>query len=140
MPVGEVTVTTIVGLPVDDAFAIFTEHIDRWWVRKPFVASDAVVRFEGDRLVAATINGAELLATVSKWDPPTRIEMEWNGPHSQPKDTVSVEFRPESDGTRVTVLHRRQGVKPDDVTAAILGLWWGDLLSRLKHQGPAARL
>jgi hypothetical protein len=44
MPVGEATVTTIVGLPVEDAFAIFTEHIDRWWVRKPFVASDAVVR------------------------------------------------------------------------------------------------
>jgi uncharacterized protein YndB with AHSA1/START domain len=66
--------------------------------------------------------------------------MEWNGPHSQPGDTVIVEFRPESTGTGVTVHHRREGVNPEDVTAAILGLWWGDLLSRLKDQGPAARL
>ena len=137
MPVNEVTVTAIVRLPVEKAFATFTDQIDRWWVRKPFVASDSVVRFEGNRLVAASIDGAELLATVSEWDPPTRIEMEWSGPHAKPGDAVIIEFRPESGGTRVTVLHRRQGLKPEDVTAAILGLWWGDLLSRLQDQGPA---
>ena len=139
MPVGEVEVTAIVRLPVEQAFAVFTEHIDRWWVRKPFATSDAVVRFEGNRLVAASLDGAEVLATVSEWDPPTRIEMEWSGPHSQSGDAVTIEFRPEPGGTRVTVVHRRDGVKSEDVTAAILGLWWGDLLSRLQDQGPSAK-
>lgn len=139
MPVGEATVTAIVRLPVETAFAAFTEQIDRWWVRKPFGASDTVVRFEGGRLIAASIDGAELLAIVSEWDPPTRIEMEWRGPHAKPGDAVIIEFRPESGGTRVSVLHRRQGLKPADVTAAILGLWWGDLLSRLQDKGPPTK-
>jgi uncharacterized protein YndB with AHSA1/START domain len=133
MPVDEVTITAIVALPVEEAFTVFTEDIDRWWVRE--TSTDTVVRFEGDRLVAASIDGAELLATVSEWDPPTRIAMDWNGPHSQPGDMVGVDFHPESDGTRVTVRHRRGGVGPEQVIAAILGLWWGDLLSRLQHRG-----
>ena len=132
MPVDEVIVTAIVALPIEEAFTTFTENIDRWWVREP--STDTVVRFEGDRLVAASVNGAEVLATVSEWDPPTRIAMEWNGPHGQPGDTVGVEFHPESDGTRVTVRHYRGGVGPEQAIAAILGLWWGDLLSRLQDR------
>ncbi len=114
----------------------WTEGIDRWWVRA--TSTDTVVRFEGHRLLAASIDGAEGLATVSGWDPPNRIEMDWSGPHSQPGDTVGVDFQPESQGTRVTVRHRRSGVEPGQVISAILGLWWGDLLSRLQHQHPPA--
>ena len=131
MPVDEITVTAIVALPIEEAFTAFTEDIDRWWVRED--STDTVVRFVGDRLVATSISGAKTLATVSEWEPPTRIAMSWNGPHGQPGDTVGVDFQPESHGTRVTVRHCRAGVGPEQAIAAILGLWWGNLLSRFQR-------
>jgi uncharacterized protein YndB with AHSA1/START domain len=134
MPEGEVIVTCLVAVSLDDAFLIFTQGIDRWWVRIPGQVEDTVVRFEGDRLVAATANGTQLLATVAKWSPPVHLEMQWSGPHAHPGDTVTIDFHPEGDATRVTIRHRRSGLRPEETTAAILGLWWGDLLARLARQ------
>ncbi|MGH8928542.1 MAG: SRPBCC domain-containing protein [Acidimicrobiia bacterium] len=130
MPAGEVTITTVVGAPVEEAFAAFTEHVDRWWGRER--PAETVVRFEGKRLIAVSVDGAELLATVTKWIPPTRLELQWSGPVSLPGDTVIVAFDPEKTGTRVTVRHRRAGIKPEETRSAVIGLWWGDLLSRMQ--------
>ncbi|MGH9892507.1 MAG: SRPBCC domain-containing protein [bacterium] len=131
MPSGEVTVTAIVPLAIDDAFIAFRDDIDRWWGAGRSGAT--VIRFEGDRLIEASTTGAETLASVSSWEQPTRIEMAWNGPHSEPGDSVVVEFAQEPTGTRVTVRHFRIGVEPAAVTSAIIGLWWGDLLSRFQQ-------
>ena len=131
MPIGEVVVTTVVGLGLDETFRAFTEEIDRWWRRTPGTDLDTIVRFEGDRLVSVSPSGAAVLATVSTWDAPTRLALQWEGPHSQPRDEVVVEFEAEPDRTRVTIRHQREGVSPAAVESAVLGLWWGDVLQRL---------
>jgi uncharacterized protein YndB with AHSA1/START domain len=124
-----VTVTCLVPVPVERAYALFVEHIDRWWVRDR--APEAIIRFEGDQLVEATSEGAKVLATISAIEEPARIELAWEGPHAQPGDTVEIRFEPEATATRVTVSHLRPALQPNDVAVAVLGLWWGDLLSRL---------
>jgi uncharacterized protein YndB with AHSA1/START domain len=129
MPTGEVVVTTMVSQPPRVAFAAFTEEIDRWWQRP--AGSGTIVRFEEERLVAVSSAGAEVLAMVIAWNPPHRFELQWNGPYSQAGDTVTVGFEPEGAGTRVTVTHRRDGLRPEDAVAAVLGFWWGDILRRL---------
>ncbi|MGQ0849886.1 MAG: nuclear transport factor 2 family protein [Actinomycetota bacterium] len=138
MPAGEVTVTTIVALAPDDAFDLFTEHLDRWWVRAPSMSAGSVVHFEGGRLIAADANGADVLAVVSVWSRPSRIEMQWGGPHAEEGDRVAVEFQPEGEGTRVTVHHLRAGLMPSEAKSAVIGLWWGDLLSRYRADDAAA--
>jgi uncharacterized protein YndB with AHSA1/START domain len=136
MPQGEVTVTTVVAIPVEEAFTLFTERIDRWWVRPPGTETGSVVRFEGGRLVAVTSQGVEVLASVATWDPPAVLELDWSGPHSRPGDRVTIEFQPEPEGTRVTVRHHREGVRPEETIAAVLGLWWGSVLSRFVSRSP----
>jgi uncharacterized protein YndB with AHSA1/START domain len=134
MPAGEVVVSTVVTAPADKAFADFTDGIDRWWKRPP----GTLVRFDGDRLVAVSHAGADVLAVVDAWEPPRRIDLQWHGPHAAPGDTVTVEFVPEGAGTRVIVTHRRPLLRPQDAVAAVLGLWWGDLLRRLSRPTSAA--
>ncbi|MGA7272740.1 MAG: SRPBCC domain-containing protein [Acidimicrobiia bacterium] len=123
----QITVTCVVDVSPDRAFVLFTDHIDRWWKRSPGSAAAPEVRFENGRLM----EHGEILGVVSSWDPPRRIEMDWLGPHSQGGDRVVITFDPDSGGTRISVTHRRVGMAPESATAAVLGLWWGDILSRL---------
>jgi len=131
VPADEVVVTSVVALPVEQAFSAFTDEIDRWWQRTPGGDRDAIIQFENGRLVAVSRVGSEVLATVSSWHPPRRLDLDWNGPHAKAGDGVVVEFDPEPRGTRVTIRHQRRGLAPEAVEAAVVGLWWGDLLSRL---------
>ena len=133
VPTGEVVVTAVVGLGLEEAFSAFTEQIDRWWRRGRAKDAEAIVRFEGDHLVSVTPAGASVLATVSAWEAPDRLELDWQGPHSRPGDVVVVEFEPEPGRTRVTVRHRRAGASPAAVETSIVGLWWGDVLQRLTY-------
>jgi uncharacterized protein YndB with AHSA1/START domain len=125
---GEVAVTATVGLPIQAAFDSFTNDIDRWWVRGK--AKDSVIRFEGSRLLEATSTGIAVLAAVKNWQPPNQIELDWSGPYSQAGDSVLIEFATETSGTRITIRHRRPGLALADTASAVVGLWWGDLLSR----------
>jgi len=129
---GEVTITAIVPLEIDAAFSAFTTDIDRWWVRGP--ESGTVVRFEGERLLEVSTDGAVTLATVTASVPPTHIELDWDGPHSAPGDKVIVDFVPDAGGTRVTIRHRRQGIESAGALSAVIGLWWGDRLSKLQRR------
>ena len=129
-----VTVTCLVRLPAERVFTLFIEHIDRWWVRDR--SHDAIIHFEADRLVEASRDGVQVLATIASVDAPNRIELAWQGPHAQPGDTVEILFEPEAEETRVTVHHQRTALTPSDVAVAVLGLWWGDLLSRLVGGAP----
>ena len=133
MTTGEVVTTTRVGLDVDDAFRVFTDGIDQWW-RRDLACPDAVVQFEGDRLVSVATDGVELMAEVAHWTPPTLVELRWYGPHAHGGDVVLIEFAADGAGTRVTVRHRQ-----DDLPAGgsgVPGLWWADLLRRLAASHP----
>jgi hypothetical protein len=137
---GEVLATTRVGLGIDDAFCALTADIDRWWQRDP-ARPDAIVQFQGDRLVSVAADGTEVLAEVARWSPPSLVELSWHGPHSQPGDVVVVELSQEGVGTRVTIRHRRDGLVPGGGDGGTTGTWWGDLLCRLAaaHPSPARR-
>jgi uncharacterized protein YndB with AHSA1/START domain len=128
---GEVTVTAVVPMTIAAAFDRFTNEIDQWWVREK--GRGNVVRFAGTQLVEGSANGVAVLAEVRAWEAPTRIELDWNGPFSQPGDSVLIEFASASGGTRVTIRHRRGGLQAADTMAAVIGLFWGDLLSRLQR-------
>lgn len=133
---GEVVATTRVGLGVDDAFRIFTDEIDRWWHRDE-LHPDAVVQFEGDRLVSVNAEGTVLLGEVARWSPPSLVELRWHGPHAQPGDRIVLEWASEGSGTRITIRHRRDGLTPADAMGAVVGLWWGDVLRRLAAAHPS---
>ena len=128
---GEAVVTGVVALPAEQAFVMFTDEIDRWWQRRRGDDPAAIIRFEGERLVAVTAAGAEVLATVATWSPPDRLDLDWLGPHGLPGDRVAIEFEPHGGGSRVTIRHQRGGLSPAAVESAIIGLWWGDVVARL---------
>jgi uncharacterized protein YndB with AHSA1/START domain len=123
---GEVTVTTLLSVDPDRAFSLFTTRVDQWWVRP----AGTVIRFEGDQLLSADGNGVRAIARVLGWDPPGQILLEWAGPYGEPGDQVAIEFQSEGPGTRVTVRHLRPGLAASDASAAVLGLFWAEVLRR----------
>jgi hypothetical protein len=73
-----------VDCPVEDAFRLFTERFTEWW--------------PGDDADHAAIERG----SVTIWDPPGRIEFTWDRDDRQ---TVTADFRVETDGTRLTLTH-----------------------------------
>jgi uncharacterized protein YndB with AHSA1/START domain len=126
-------VTAVVRADPAVTFAAFTDQIDEWW-RRPAAVRDAVVQFVGERLVAVSSSGTDVLGTVTAWEPPHRVALDWHGPHAEPGDAVTIVFEPEAGGTRVTVRHSRAGLPEDAVEQATIGKWWGDLLQRLQRR------
>lgn len=129
MPHREVLATAKIALGTDEAFRAFTQEIDRWWQRDP-ARPDAIVQFHGNALVSVHPEGTQLLAEVTQWSPPSLLQLRWHGPHAQAGDVVTVGLAPEGTSTRVTIRHRRDGLEPGDAVGAVLGLWWGSVLSR----------
>lgn len=147
--------SVLVRVPVEEAFRIFTEEIDRWWRRGvQFRASGkrrGVLYLEprvGGRLFEAfeTASGERVVqtGTVTAWEPPQRLVFEWRATNFAPLERTEVEvvFAPSPSGTTVTVTHRGWSrIRPDhparhrkDVVEFIrmMGMWWGDLLSSLR--------
>ena len=137
MTAGEVVASTRVALGGDAAFRVFTDDIDRWWRRDP-ARPDAVVQFQGDRLISVSADGAELVAEVARWRPPTLVELRWLGPHAKDGDVVVLEFAPDRSGTRVTVRHRQIGMASGRAGTGGAGLWWADLLRRFSAAHPSS--
>ena len=102
-----------VDCPVDEAFRLFTEGFDQWWPLSSYSESgdDAescrIEPWVGGRVFERTHSGEERQwGSVTSWEPPDRVEFTWNP--ARPEDerqTVSVEFAVEADGTRVTLTH-----------------------------------
>ena len=105
----------------EEAFGLFTQHIDRWWpVEVLSRAADEQygegvkverVVFEqrvGGRLFEVTSEGIEgVWAEVITYDPPSRIVLAWK-PNDRPEPPTEVEIHFESDGegTIVRLEHR----------------------------------
>ena len=105
----------------EEAFRLFTEHIDRWWPVEVLsraadeqygdgVRVDRVV-FEpraGGRLYEVTSEGVEgVWADVVAYEPPARIVLAWK-PNDRPEPPTEVEisFEPDGGGTIVKLEQR----------------------------------
>ncbi len=147
-----VVVTTTVAVPPDVAFEAFTEEVDLWWRRGPrfrwLVEGRGRLRFEpceGGRLIEEAIEpGREhiVVGEVRVWKPGERLELEVRDRANAwgETTTVEIEFAAEGARTRVTVRHRgfgrlaadhpvRRGLGVGPAFDAMMGLWWGDLLT-----------
>ncbi|MBV8731336.1 MAG: SRPBCC domain-containing protein [Acidobacteriia bacterium] len=102
-----------VDCPREDAFRLFTEALSEWWPRElgPRGGGDydevVIEPWEGGRVFERTRSGKEQdWGSVTVWEPPRRLEFTWHP--DAPRDdrqTVTVDFRTEADGTRVTLTH-----------------------------------
>lgn len=122
----EVSISVVVDHAPESAFRLFTEAIDDWWQQPTAVAS--TVTLDENGLVETSARGRATLAFVIAWDPPRRLELDWNGPHAKSGDRVLVEFESVGSGTRVTVRHVRSGLSPATADGGALGLWWANRL------------
>jgi uncharacterized protein YndB with AHSA1/START domain/uncharacterized protein YciI len=98
----------LVSAGPDRAFALFTSHIGRWWPLRDFsvFGADALVAFEGDRLVERSGGETSVWAEVLEWDPPARLRLRWHPGRDVTRATdVSVTFAPHDGGTMVTLVH-----------------------------------
>ncbi|HTS29341.1 MAG TPA: SRPBCC domain-containing protein [Bryobacteraceae bacterium] len=103
-----------VDCPFEDAFRLFTEGFGKWWPLAPGSGPGAdpptceIEPWVGGRVLERSGSGVEReWGSVTAWDPPGNLEFTWQpgGPKDE-RQTVSVEFQKEADGTRVTLTHR----------------------------------
>ena len=139
-----------------DAFALFTEEIDRWWRNglryRVGGRGRSVIRLEpgvGGRLYETieTDGGTRIVRTgrVTHWEPPSRLAFAWRAVNFAPDESTSVEvtFAPSAGGTLVTVTHAGWSrIRPDHPARhgqpvgaflRMMGLWWGELLTSLRE-------
>ena len=94
------------------AFAVWTEHIDRWWPRSHTVSGDpALVVLDpelGGRLFERTADGAEIVwGEITAWEPPRRFAYLWHirRDRSDATDVVISFDDGEAGSTRVRIVH-----------------------------------
>lgn len=148
-------VSVFVRVPVDVAFAVFTEETDLWWKRGPRFRhsgrTPGVLQFEpgvGGRLFEQLEGPPARVIEVGRnlvWDPPGRIVFEWRNANFAPDERTEVEitFEAHEDGTKVTLEHRGwSALRPDHPArhgkqgnefAAMIGMFWGELLTALRE-------
>ena len=152
----KVRVETFVRVSPADAFAVFTEEIDRWWRRgiayRVAGREPGTLHMEtrlGGRIFEEWGSGAHECGTITAWDPPSHLTFEWRSVTFVPGESTTVElwFEPLNDGTRVTLEHRawstirpdhpvRHGAPPAEFLAD-LGMWWARLLTSLREHAAA---
>lgn len=147
--------TITVNAPVDTAFRVFTDGIDRWWFRGhkigPADLKRAVLEGRpGGRWYEIDVDGSECdWGRVLEWDPPHRLVLAWqiDGAFKYDPDLVTeveVRFHPEDGGrTRVELEHRnldRMGAAMEQVRAAFDAPGgWSGLLEAFASAAAASR-
>jgi hypothetical protein len=93
--------------PPAHAFVIFTDKIDRWWPHGHRKHRDGTLRFAGGRLVDSAADGSEwTMATVTMFDPPSRLALDWFPGSAAAPTHVEVTFERAASGTLITIVHR----------------------------------
>jgi hypothetical protein len=95
--------TVNVSCPVDDAFRIFTREISTWWPTSSHAVHPGAVReivweeHEGGEIYEVSTAGERAhWATLTKWEPPTRLVIAWFVNPEMPAPTeVEVRFTAE---------------------------------------------
>ena len=109
-----------VAAPVERAFAVFTEGIDRWWPREHTIGAAPMAKIilephAGGRAYTIDVNGDECdWGRVLAYEPPARVVFSWDitvnwQPEPDPRrcSEVEVRFTPQEPGrTRVELEHR----------------------------------
>jgi hypothetical protein len=102
-----------VALPVDDAFALFTSGLARWWPLGSHSCSrdrGAAVRFGagvGAQVVEVAPDGrTHPWGSVTRWEPPHGFTMSWHpGQDAAQATRLEVRFEPTASGCRVDIRH-----------------------------------
>ncbi len=156
-PAGDgASATVFVRVAPEDAFEVFTHEIDLWWKTGPAyrIAGRRVGKlvFE-ERLGGGLFETVELasgpktfqVGTVTVWEPPARLSLEWRGVNFKPGEVtfVDVTFQAFGEGTKVTVRHHGFAALRDDHPvrhgkagaefSRSIGLWWGSLMTALRE-------
>jgi uncharacterized protein YndB with AHSA1/START domain len=149
-----VSVSVHVDAPPAIAFEVFTAEIDLWWRHgmkfRIGGRAHSVLHLEprlGGRMFEAIEAGTPQVVqtgTVTAWDPPHGLEIEWRGVNFAPgeKTTISVRFMPRAQGTEVILVHSgfaslppdhpvRHG-QPVDAFVRHMAMWWSDQLTSLR--------
>ena len=116
-PIPPITATAAVGLPVDQAFRVFTEQFTAWWphqyhIGKAEVAEILLEPQVGGRWFERGVDGSECdWGRVLVWEPPHRVVLEWQISAAWQFDPdvhteVEVRFVSDGDRTRVELEHR----------------------------------
>jgi uncharacterized protein YndB with AHSA1/START domain len=137
-----------VDVPVERAFAVFTERFDAWWpsdyhIGKADYQGAALEQRQGGRWYERGVDGSECdWGQVLAWEPPHRLVLSWQiTPEWQPEpdlarsSEIEVRFTPDGpDRTRVDLEHRgfdRHGPNAAAMREAIAGDGgWGGILKR----------
>ena len=156
IPFDAATVSVFVAVSPEDAFAVFTEEIDRWWRTGPrfrMAGKRRGAMFLEGRLGGRVFETFEVssgtrtfeVGTITCWEPPLRLTFGWRASNFAPHEgtTVDVRFQAQGRGTLVTVRHEGFASLPDthpvrhghvgaDFTRWT-GMWWGELMTSLRE-------
>jgi uncharacterized protein YndB with AHSA1/START domain len=105
--------SVVVACSPEHAFETFTARMQDWWpfeIHSPGDGATVEAVFEpvvGGRVYSRTEAGEEHeWATVTIWEPPSRVAVDWHVTAGKPSTQLEVRFVPEGDGTRVELEHR----------------------------------
>jgi hypothetical protein len=140
-----ITHSVLLACSVERAFELFTVHASAWWPatrrHTPDAASHIVLEPLG-RFYERATDGREVdLGRVVEWSPPRRLRLDFyvgTGP-DLPTD-VLVDFAPEGEGARVTVVHRPRPVSQaawDRRAPAFASSWEAVLTALVTHVLPS---
>ena len=153
----QVRVSVLVALEREEAFRVFTEEMQQWWLRGPAYrmggGGPSEIELEcalGGRLLESYQKAGQQtrvfeVGRVSLWQPPERFVFTWRAVNFAPSESteVEVQFTPRAGGTEVVDIHRgRSRIRPDhpvrhgkDVSdfARLMGMHWARLLTALRE-------
>jgi uncharacterized protein YndB with AHSA1/START domain len=100
----------VVSCPPEEAFAVFTAGVHRWWPLADHSVGGAASRalvLDEHAFVETLPDGTPCRwGTVLAWEPPTRLSMTWHPGHGPDRQTqVDVTFEATPAGTRVRLVH-----------------------------------
>jgi uncharacterized glyoxalase superfamily protein PhnB len=135
----EVHKSVEVPIPPEEAFRIFTQEFDAWWVRSPTTFFDGArareMRIEagvGGRVLEVYGDDDALeRGRITAWEPPSRLVVDmWDG------SEATFTFDAEANGTRVAVTHSPPaGVEPDSSVAGTLDAMVSFFADRARDPG-----
>jgi uncharacterized protein YndB with AHSA1/START domain len=115
-----------VGCSAERAFEVFTKEFGAWWpIHEYSIGREKTEKavfegWEGGRIYEVIEGGQEATwGTVIVWDPPSRLELEWQTNPEAPGPThMTVTFTPEGSGARVELEHSGWEIYGDQASAA----------------------